>query len=41
MENPKIIRRSFEFSFVMGNPIPAPNSMDGDGKKVSPIIKWG
>jgi hypothetical protein len=33
-ENPKIIRRSFEFSFIMGNPIPAPNPMGmGMGKK--------
>jgi hypothetical protein len=34
MKNHKIMRRSFEFSFIMGNPIPAPNSMGmGIGKK--------
>jgi hypothetical protein len=34
MKNHKKMRRSFEFSFIMGNPIPAPNSMGmGMGKK--------
>jgi hypothetical protein len=38
----KNIRRSFEFSFIMGNPIPALNSMGtGMEKKVSTIVKWG
>jgi hypothetical protein len=32
VENHKIVRRSFEFSFIMGKPIPAPMGM-GMGEK--------
>jgi hypothetical protein len=32
MKNHKIMRRSFEFIFIMGNPVPAPHLM-GMGKK--------
>jgi hypothetical protein len=36
IKNYKIIRRSFEFGFIMGNPIPAPNPMGMGMGKNSP-----
>jgi hypothetical protein len=36
MKNHKIMRRSIEFSFIMGNPIPTPNSMGMGIEKKSP-----
>jgi hypothetical protein len=39
MQNHKFIRKSFEFSFIMGNPIPAPNPMGtGMGKKLPRLL---
>jgi hypothetical protein len=41
MKNHKIMRRSFEFSFIMENPIPAPNLIEMEMGKKSPRLLNG